>query len=79
VKKKRLQFTIFNKPTGSVQFQFDKPETEKIKPNRTQNRKKKPSQTRTGFYSKKTEPKPVGLTCFLFLKNNLIIFLIKTE
>jgi hypothetical protein len=37
------------KPTGSVQFRFYKPETEKTEPN--PNHKKKPSQTK-----KKTEP-----------------------
>jgi hypothetical protein len=55
VKKKPIKpIRILKKPTGSVQFQFYKPETEKIElnPNRKKNEpsRKKPSQT------EKTEP-----------------------
>jgi len=47
-KKKSIKpIKIFKKLTGSVRFQFYKPETEKTEPNRTQTEKnqKKPSQT----------------------------------
>ena len=41
--RKKKPIRIFKKPTGSVQFRFYKPETEKTEPNPNQ---------------KKTEPKP---------------------
>jgi hypothetical protein len=78
VKKKRLQFTIFKKLTGSVQFQFDKPETEKTEPNRIQNRKKNRAKPELVFVLKnRTETDQFEL--FQFKKNDLIIFLIKTK
>jgi hypothetical protein len=57
------------KPTGSVQFRFYKPETEKIKPNPNQEKTRaKPGKNRVK--TKKTEPKPkkssqTGLSRFL--------------
>jgi hypothetical protein len=75
---------ILKKPTGSVRFRFYKPETEKTELNRTQtekNRKQtepKPIQTEktkpNRVLSKKTEPKPVGLNRFHFLKKKTIQF-----
>jgi len=65
---------ILKKPTGSVQFRFYKPKTEKIEPDRTQSEKnrakpeKKPSQTEPNWFELifvlKTELKPVSLNRF---------------
>jgi hypothetical protein len=77
------------KLTGSVQFWFYKPKTEK--PNQTEPNKK-PEKTESNRFEPvfslkiRTEPKPAGLNqfrlgfgCFLKKFNLIIIFFIKTE
>jgi hypothetical protein len=64
VKKKPIKpIRILKKPTSSVQFQFYKPETEKIElnPNRKKNEpsRKKPSQTEKTEPNRKNQAKPV--------------------
>jgi hypothetical protein len=52
------------KPTGSVQFWFYKPETEKTETNRTQT-EKKPSQTGKKLSQTGKKPSQTGLNRFL--------------
>ena len=63
MKKKSIR--IFSKPTGSVRFWFDKPETEKTKPN---SKPKKPSQNQKTKPNQKNQvkPEPVSLNRILF-------------
>ena len=77
-KKPIKPIKILKKPTGSVRFQFYKPEIKKTEPDPTGKKLKKtePNQKKTSFYSKITEPKPVGLNRFWF---NFSFFLKKTD